>query len=74
MGWYVLPPAVRLHHIDDRLQHQTLRVVIGVPDASHRWQQRFQATPDHLLSHPPATLLPPAVPLAAAPLPRACRR
>jgi len=48
MGWDVLPPTIRLHHVDDRVEHQTSIVVIGVPNPVCWWQQRFQATPDHL--------------------------
>jgi hypothetical protein len=42
------PPTVRLHHIDNRIEHYPSVMVIGSPHPFRWREQRFQAAPDHI--------------------------
>ncbi len=47
-GWQGMPGTPGLHHIGDRVQHQSPIVCIGSASALCRWEQRHKTTPDYL--------------------------
>src|SRR5215212_7994285 len=48
VGCEIAPSTIRFHHMDDRLEHQPPRVVVGVPNSPNWWEQWFEPPPHHL--------------------------